>query len=381
MEEVHESDRDELDGWPALSRREFLVRGAAVMLLPGLAAALLSACGGSGTNEAAPGSRFAGTAVLQGTLGGVAHAELSAFHEQFPRAQIVAQPYYPTLAADERALLTNDRGAYDFAFGDLALMDEIKAAGFAATLSRQTIPNLRFVDEAYRRLCPFAVPNDYSVSVIAYRKDLVGESPATWSDFWRLAVKHSGRVAIADDERATIGTTLKSLGLSANATDAPALQRVAQALVELKPHLWDRRARPGQKIVSDLDEGTVVLAQCSNHIAAAAKRANAQVASIIPSDGTCADMNCFVPLRGAAHPEIVAAFLNFHLEPSTYAQFVNARATSWVESPAAPYLASVVRASAALRPTPAQLARAEWARYLGAGQTLWDLVWQQFNDA
>jgi spermidine/putrescine transport system substrate-binding protein len=218
-----------------LSRREFLARGATIVLLPGLAAALLAGCGGTPAAPAAGAS--SGTAVLQGTVDGVGPNELALFHERFPAMQVVDQAYMPSKPAYERELLRNDRGAYDFAIGDLVTLDGLMAVGVTDLPNWPAIPNYRRVDEIFRRVCTAAVPNDYGFSVIAYRKDIVTETPTSWADFWRLAASYRGRVTVAADVRATLGVALQSLGYSANSADLAQLQRAVQALRQLKPNL------------------------------------------------------------------------------------------------------------------------------------------------
>jgi spermidine/putrescine-binding protein len=125
----------------------------------------------------------------------------------------------------------------------------------------------------------------------------------------------------------------------------------------------------------------VVLAQCSNHDAAIAQAADDKVVALIAHEGTVANMHCFVPLKGAGHPRIVSDFLNFHLEPRTYARFVTATGCPWVESAAAPYIGAALRGKAILRPTGAQLAKFEWLRYLGAAEQAWHAAWQDVLSA
>jgi spermidine/putrescine transport system substrate-binding protein len=362
-----------------LTRRELLARGAAVALLPGLAAGLLASCGETATASAAEAPR--GTAVLQGTVDGLGPDELALFHSQFPAMQVVAQTYMPSEPAYERQLLENDAGAYDFVIGDLVTLGGLTAVGVAGLPDWSAIPNYRYVDKIFRRVCPGAVPNDYGFSVIAYRRDIVSEPLTSWADFWRLSAGYRGRVSVAADQRPTLGVALQSLGYSANSAEPVELQRAVQALRQLKANLIQPPWPSGDLLAADLAAGKVVLAQCSNHDAAIAQAADDKVVALIAHEGTVANMHCFVPLKGAGHPRIVSDFLNFHLEPRTYARFVTATGCPWVESAAAPYIGAALRGKAILRPTGAQLAKFEWLRYLGAAEQAWHAAWQDVLSA
>lgn len=291
---------------------------------------------------------------------------------------VVVQQYMPADPLRERELLRNDTGAYDFAIGDLVTLGGLTAVGVAGVPNFSAIPSSRYVDEVFRSVCPAAVPNDYEFSVIAYRKDIVTEPPVSWADFWRLATRYRGQALVTADQRATLGMALLRLGYSVNSVGSIPLQRAVQALQQLKPNL----ARPpwpsGHLLAAELAAGMAVVAQCSNRDATAAQAADDRVAAVIPEEGTVARMHCFVPLKDASRPEVVSAFLDFHLEPHTYARFVAALGNAGVESAAQPLIGAAVSRGMMRPPTRTQLARFEWVRYLGAGQAFQDAAWKDF---
>jgi spermidine/putrescine-binding protein len=368
-----------------LSRRQFLVRSALVLAVPTLAGSVLAACGSSSpTTSAASALPSAaanpvGTAVISNFPGWIGPNEVADFHKQFPQAKVFMNTSMPSTIAGTVELLKNNPGAYDAALGDLPTLGQMIAAGVYQKPDWAAIPNLSNVDATYRQAYPDAVPNDFGFGVIGYRKDLVTEPLTSWADFWKLATTtHSGKVTVEDLDRATLGIALKYLGYSANSKSAAELNQAADALIRLKPHLL---AAQSVNVSTGLGKGEIVMAHCYNYDVAVAEQSDKNVAWVMPSEGTVGYIEGFIPIAESKHIDVVNAFLNFHLEPKTYATFVNATGSSWVESDADQYIKVGLRNSSALKPTPAQLAKVEWTQFLGEATALWATAWQKFEAA
>ena len=255
----------------------------------------------------------------------------------------------------------------------------MKAAGVYQKPDWAAMPNISNVDATYRTDYPDAVPNDYGFGVIGYRKDIVTEPLTSWADFWNLATtKYSGKVTVEDLDRATLGIALKYLGKSANSTSAAELDQASKALIQLKPHLL---AAESVNVSTGLAKGEIVMAHCYNYDVAVAQQSSKNIGWVVPDEGTVGYVEGFIPIAGAKHLDTAYAFLNFHLDPKVYATFVNASGSSWVESAADPYVAAGLRASTALKPTTAQLAKVEWTQFVGEATALWGTAWAQFKAA
>lgn len=367
----------------ALSRRQFLQRGAAIAAVPALGgglAALLAACGESDNEGASPTATAAptGTAVLLNFPGWIGATELADFSKRYPGAKIKMSTNLPSSVAGVVQLVKNNPGAYDIALGDPAFVGQAKAAGVYLAPDWARIPNIDKVDQRFRTAYPDAVPTDWGMDVLAYRKDIVKEPVTSWADFWALAPKYSGQIVVEDLDRPTIAMALKYRGFSGNTTSEDELDQARDALIELKPHL---QAITSVGAAKGLAKGTIAMAQCINYEAGIAQAENENVEWLIPEEGSFGYVEGFVPLRESQVLDVVYAFLDFHLEPEVYAGFVNATGSAWVSAAAEPYIKKGILDNPALKPTPEQLDKVEWTRFIGEATELYSRVWQEFKAA
>lgn len=365
-----------------LSRRRFLIRAAALGIAPSVAATVLAACGDS--ESAAPTSSASsmappqGNAVFQNFPGWIGASEIDDFHKQYPEAEITLNTNVPSSLAGYVQLIKNSPGAYDMAIADLPQIGAMKAAGVYEAPDWSLIPNISNVDEAFRKAYPDAVPNDYGYYVIGYRKDMVKEPISGWADFWSLTPKYKGNVIIQDLDRPALGMALKYLGYSGNTTSETELMEASDALIELKPYL---QAVTSINISTALAKGTVAMAQCANYDMALAQASSKDVAYVVPSEGTTGYFEGFCPIAGSKELDVVHAFLNFHLDPKIYADFVNTTGSAWVEAAAEPYIDAKLVESPALKPSEDVTAKAEWLHFVGEAQALYQKAWEKFKAA
>jgi spermidine/putrescine transport system substrate-binding protein len=367
-----------------ISRRQFLIGGAALATLPVLGGAL-AACGSSGSSSAGTASvsptaaaNPAGTAVLLNFPGWIGADELSNFHKQFPDAKIKMSTNIPSSISGVVQLIKNSPGAYDMALGDNSFVGQAKAAGIWQAPDWSLIPNIKNVDQRFRTAYPDALPNDWGLYGIAYRKDLVKEPLTSWADFWNLVPKYDGQVVVGDVDRGTLGVALKYLGYSANSKSAAEVNAAKDALIKIKPYL---QAITSLNIATGLAKGTIAFALCGNWDAAPAMAANKNVAWVIPAEGTIAYVEGFVALKPSEQLDVTYAFLNFHMDPKNYADFVNTTSSSWVSAAADPYIDPSLVKNPVLKPTAAELDKTEWTQYLGAATVYYNQAWEAFKAA
>jgi spermidine/putrescine transport system substrate-binding protein len=368
---------------PGISRRQFVLGASALIAASTAAGSLLTACGSSASSTASPSAAASavapqGNAVLQNFPGWLGAAEIQNFHKQFPDASITLNTNVPSSMAGYVQLIKNNPGAYDMTLADIPQMGAMKAAGVYQAPNWSLIPNIAKVDPFFRKAYPDAIPNDYGIYVIAYRKDMVKEPITSWADFWRLAATYKGQVVVQDLDRPTIGMALKYLGFSASTQDPGQLSQATDALIRLKPNL---QAVTSVNVSTALAKGTIAMAQCGNYDVALAQASNKNVAFVVPKEGTTGYFEGFTPVKGSQHLDVANAFLNFHLEPKIYADFVNTTGSSWVESAAEPFIKASLAHSAALKPTQAALAQTEWLQFVGEAQALYTKAWENFKSA
>jgi spermidine/putrescine transport system substrate-binding protein len=380
-------DRADLAAWldTRVSRRRFLIGGAALASLPILGGTALAGCGSSGsgstgTTSVSPSAAAnpVGTAVLLNFPGWIGADELSNFHKQFPDAKIKMSTNIPSSISGVVQLIKNNPGAYDMALGDNAFVGQAKAAGVWQAPDWSLIPTIANVDQRFRTAYPDALPNDWGLYGIAYRKDMVSEPLTSWADFWALTPKYDGQVVVGDVDRGTLGVALKHLGYSANSESEAEVNAARDALIEIKPYL---QAITSLNIATGLAKGSIAFALCGNWDAAPAMAANKNVAWVIPSEGTIAYVEGFVLLKPSERLDVSTAFLNFHMDPRNYADFVNTTSSSWVSSAADPYIDPSLVKNPVLKPTAAELDKTEWTQYLGAATVYYNKAWEAFKAA
>src|SRR5207247_5939886 len=81
--------------------------------------------------------------------------------------------------------------------------------------------------------------------------------------------------------------------------------------------------------------------------------------------GVMAYLEGWVLIKGGPHLDVATAFMNFHLQPQQYADFVNTTGTAYVSSAATPYIDKSIAKNPILFPTPEVLAKVEYENYLG----------------
>jgi spermidine/putrescine transport system substrate-binding protein len=363
-----------------LTRRQFVKRAAMLAALPS-AMTFAQACGSSGSpsSTASPSpseiTNPTGTAVLLDYPGWIGANELKDYHAAFPQASVKLNTNVPTTLSGYIQMIKNNPKAYDMSLADNSQVDQAKAAGVYQAPTWGSIPNIKNVDQTFRTAYPDAPPNDYGKIIIVYRKDMVSPAPTSWADFWKLAPKYSGKVTVLDLDRDTIGSALKYQGYSGNSTSEAELKKALDALIQLKPSL---QAITSIDIAKNLAKGSIAMAMTFDFDAALGAASNKNVDWVMPEEGAVAYLEGFMPVKGSDHLDVVYSFLNFHLEPKNYADFVNTTGSSWVMPSAEPYIDPAIRNAPSLRPDPEIVAKVEFEKYLGEATALWTKTWEQF---
>ncbi len=368
--------------FPLLSRRALLRQAAVAGVGLPTAGALLAACGGSSSGSAssksaASGGSMSGQIVLNNYPDWIGPHEISTFQKLHPGAT-VKQVTNATSSSAE-VVLAFKSGQYDFLLADTSDAGQASAAGVLQTLDFAKIPNIANVTQSFRTAYPWGIPTDYGKVGIGYRPDIVGEKITSWHDVWRLAPKVSGQVVFIDLERDTMGSTLKYLGYSSNTVDPKALTACKNAVISIKPHL---KAFLNTNVGQGLINGTTAIAMDWDYDVALNKAQQPKIEWVEPTEGMHAYLEGFSAAKSTKHLDLVSAFMNFLLEPSQYAQFVNTTGTAYVVPKATPFIKASIAKNPILVPNETTLKKVEFDRYLGgAGATLWANTWQEIKAA
>jgi spermidine/putrescine transport system substrate-binding protein len=364
-----------------LTRRELLAGGARASA--GISAAwLLAACGAGSSSGASPGgsasAQLSGTAVLSSYPGWMGKNEVSAFQKLYPQANIKQVNAASGSTGSEVLFFRQNAGQYDFSLEDQSGVGQLVAGGILQEPDWSLIPNISNVDETFRKAYSHGIPTDYGKVGIGYRTDLVKQGISSWADVWDLAPSYSGQITFLNLDRDCMGSALKYLGYSGNSTDPSQIDKCTQALIQIKPHL---QAITSTGVSRGLARGTVAIAMDWDYDVALAQQQEPRIKWVVPEEGMMAYLEGWVLIKGGAHLDVAQAFMNFHLQPREYADFVNTTGTAYVSSAATPYIDKAISKNPILYPAPDVLAKVEYENYLGDALALWSKAWDEFKSA
>ena len=328
--------------------------------------------------EGAEQNAVTGDAVLLNYPGWIGKSEEKGFSARFPGAKITVSTEVPD-SGSYAQFVKSRPGAFDFFLGDVASVAQAKAAGVFQQMDFSKVPNIKNIAPKYRRDYPDAMPNDTGKVVIGYRKDLVKATIHSWADFWKLAPKLDGRVTMLDIDGDTIGVGLKYLGYSVNSTNAEEYAKATAALIKIKPNL---QAVTSKDLAKKLAGGQIAMCTCFDYDIAAAQGKSKNIAWVIPDEGTTGYLEGFIPVKGTKKLDLVHQFMNFHLEPKNYADFINATGSSWLMPAAEKYIKPSIRSSEVLAPTARARKLVEYGGFRGAkGTQALAKAWAEFKAA
>jgi len=199
---------------------------------------------------------------------------------------------------------------------------ELNGVGRLAVLDPSKLANLVHIQDRFRRGRPHdpegrvSVIKDWGTTGFMYRTDMIYETPAAWSDFWRLAENFSGRVAVLDSPGEVIGAALKLRGHSYNASGADELAGARDDLARLAPHLlaFETNYKPL------LANAEACMALGWNGDAAALVAQGVPIQYVVPSEGSQIWEDDWAIAAGAPNLEAAHSFVNFVMRPEVAAQ-------------------------------------------------------------
>jgi spermidine/putrescine transport system substrate-binding protein len=358
-----------------LTRRQFVMRGTQAALAARAAAGALPALAEAGL-RAGQGAPISGTLKFATYPQWVGSHEYAGFHKLYPQAK-VKEIATSTTSTNGRAILVRQNpDAYDFMLLGLSAGPILAAKpSLDAKLDYSHIPNIKYVPRKFRQQYPYGIPTDYGKIGLAYRKDLITERPTSWADFWRLAPKYSGKVIIEDTEEDVIGNTLIMLGYAANSIVPSELAKAKAKLLEIKPHL---QAFLNTNISKPLIQGSAVMSMDYDFSIAAARAQEPNIVWVTPKEGLMAYLEGWAGIATSKNLRTVEAFMNYHLAPKNYADFVNTTDTAYIEAAATPYVKKSVASDPILAFDKQTVARLSFEKFKGAdGTKRWAEVWAE----
>jgi spermidine/putrescine transport system substrate-binding protein len=363
-----------------MDRRSFLQRSALGAFAAGSLPALLAACGSdekSGDAPAADPSKITGALNFLNFTGWIGAGEYAAFSKAFPSASVNEVPW--TSADDTIAKAKGRAGDIDVVLVDGTTFPSLDALGVLAEFG-SGVPNLSNIDGAYLgnswdpKNTRFAA-TDYGRTGMAYRADIVTEAPATLAEFLEIAPKYAGKVVVLDYQRSVMGSILRMLKLASSTKEQGDVDKVVEVLKALKPSLLAISTEVGKQLAS----GEAVLALGDAYDIYTAKQTNDAVTWVDQTEGQVAYLEGLAILDGPRN-DLAKAFVNFHLEPANYADFINTVNSAGV-MPDNKLITDALRTTPILTPGKDVRDRIEFHNVLGDAQSIWDTGWDAFKAA
>jgi spermidine/putrescine transport system substrate-binding protein len=371
-----------------LSRRELLRRSAQLGTATGAFALLAAACGGDDeTADESPTTTGGGAAEpepLSGELkflnypGWIGAGEYAAFQKLHPDLTIKEDTSGAGSTSAIATRIQADPQAFDFLLLGKAGVPQLEASGVLAEIDFSKIPNIKNMPDRFREAYPWGIPTDYGKIGYAYRKDLVSERPTTWTDFFELAPKYSGKVILLDVLEDTIGNTLISLGHDGNTSDEAEIEEAKDKLISIKPHV---QAIIATDVAKPLINGGAVLGMDWDFDIALAQQKQPNIEWVAPDEGLMAYIEGWVAVDTSDQLEAVHAFMDFHLQPKQYADFVNTTGTAYLMPDATPFIKKEITDNPVLAFSEETFDRVTFEDFKGESLGMWTQAWNEVKSA
>ncbi|MBN1758695.1 MAG: extracellular solute-binding protein [Chitinispirillaceae bacterium] len=289
-----------------------------------------------------------------------------------------ASVVYDMYASNEEmfAKLKAGGGGYDIVFPSGDYVSIMIRENMLQPIDRSKIPNFAHLDSGilakirFDEGCRYSVPYMVGAAGVSVNRTKVSDYTHSWNIFNRTDLR--GRMTLLDDMREVLGAALLTLGYSVNTTDETELQKAKDIVLGWKENIVKFDAEAFGKGFA-AGEFQVVHGYAENVFLELDSQQTADADFFIPEEGSCAYMDNMVLLKGAKHPELAYAFMNFIHEPAVYSRIVD-----YLKLPSINTAAEKVRKEHA-RYSLEDLSRSQFKEDLGDHIELYNTLWQQIR--
>lgn len=324
-----------------MTRRGFVKIGCAA----GASLALfgLAGCADAGSSSGGPDG---GSITMLNYEGWMGENETTSFAEQTG----ITVEELPTPDGGNSAwisTLTQNKGAYDLSLAGNNVATQLQQNGLLAEFDPSRVPNLSNVPSEYREAFPYGIPVEQGKIGFMYNSELLPDPPRSWKELFEGADELSGKLLFPAYDGDVIEAALLACGYDMNTDNLDEIDEAKDAVIAIKPHI---KAFVDSGAPSQVIDGTAVLAVAYDYDYAAAASESDKVAWIAPEEGMPAYLDGWVPLADSDNLDDVYEFMNFHLDPENYADFINTTWASWIMPDVEDLLDEEVASCEALKP-------------------------------
>ncbi len=202
-------------------------------------------------------------------------------------------------------------------YKELGLIDELDLArlpNYDASTQEQ-----RFTAEGVIDGKTYAVPKDWGTTGFVYNSKSMSQKPASWKEFWDLAMNEAtGRAMVHDYQLTTIGNALKYYGFSFNSNDEKELAKAEELLIAAKPHLFGINSDYKPSLIS----GDAWMSVCWTGDATQLQRDMPEMQYVLAKEGGEVWSDFYAIPKGAPNIEAAYALIDFLLTPEINAKEV-----------------------------------------------------------
>ncbi len=305
-------------GIGARTRVRIAVFGLLIILTAGLVAAALAAF-------AAPPEAVNDNVLRVLAWPGYADSDVvSAFEVQFHvRVEV-------TFVDSDEALWTRMHSAapppYDVLAANTAEIQRYAHERLLAPIDLSRVPNRRRQLPNFQQLATigglveegatYAIPFTYSSMGLIYDRKQVLVAPHSMRELWNP--RYRGKVLDFNSAQHNFSFTALALGYSDPFRLSPVQTlAVAHKLIDLRRNLLTYYTLPEEATALFVQHrAALMFGNYGTQQVELLRRAGADVGYVIPDEGALAWLDCWAVTRGAQHPELAFAWINYMLEPA-----------------------------------------------------------------
>ncbi|GIF20525.1 spermidine/putrescine ABC transporter substrate-binding protein [Paractinoplanes tereljensis] len=303
------------------SIRRALTGAAATVLLMTAAA-----CGGgeNATEQAAPDTLNPSADLTKQTLtvsnwDAYMPADLPATFEKKVGTKVTVTKHATNEEIMAKLTAGGDSGI-DVAFVSGPFAQALAEQGLVEPIHADLIPNLKNLYPeattlAYDPGNKFSVPYTWGTTGLCYRSDLTGYEPDSWNDLLNPKPALAKKTTMLGTDRWLMLPAQKSLGYSANTTDAAEMAKVKEQLVTTKKSLL---AYDDTTFYSRLVSGEAALVEAWDGWCNYGITDNAKIKFTVPKEGSDLWVDTMVILKTSKNKEAAHALINYILDPAIH---------------------------------------------------------------
>ncbi|VWB04934.1 ABC transporter substrate-binding protein [Burkholderia metallica] len=183
---------------------------------------------------------------------------------------------------------------------------------------RRQLPNfqqLATIDGLVEQGAVYAIPFTYSSMGLIYDRKQVPAAPRSMRELWNP--RYRGKVLDFNSAQHNFSFTALALGYPDPFRLSPAQTvAVAHKLIDLRRNLLTYYTLPEEATALFVQHrAALMFGNYGTQQVELLRRAGADVGYVIPDEGALAWLDCWAVTRGAPHPELALAWINYMLEP------------------------------------------------------------------